>query len=157
MNRMVISTLAGSIVNVGPFTPSSESGDNGSAKASEVGNPEGITLGPDGSIYFIGNSVVRKISKGMNNILSGETPVVSKDGKETYIFDSGGKHLRTLNTLTGKSIYKFNYDPDGLLSSVADVDGLTTTIERDSIGRTTAIISIPCICRSKCFHPDTYS
>src|SRR2546427_2294911 len=56
--------------------------------------------------------------------------LASEDGSELYTFNNGGKHLRTVDALTGAVKYQFAYDGSGLLASVTDVAGQVTTIER---------------------------
>ena len=52
----------------------------------------------------------------------------------------GGRHLRTLDALTGALRYQFAYDGAGRLASVTDGDGNVTTVERDAAGTPTAIV-----------------
>jgi len=74
--------------------------------------------------------------------ITGQTiNIVSGDGREMYVFGTNGSHLRTLDTLSGTTNYIFTYNASGLLSSIADVNGLTTSIERDAQGSPTAIVS----------------
>ena len=51
-----------------------------------------------------------------------------------------GRHLRTLNALTGAVRYQFGYDTAGRLASVTDGDGNVTAIERDPSGVPTAVV-----------------
>jgi RHS repeat-associated protein len=67
--------------------------------------------------------------------------ISSEDGSRLYRFDAKGKHLSTIDTLTNAVLYQFNYDGNGYLSSIVDVDGDITAIQRDSNGNLTAIIS----------------
>jgi YD repeat-containing protein len=50
------------------------------------------------------------------------------------------QHERTVDALTGVHIYDFGYDGAGHLTSIADRNGNTTQIQRDSNGRATAIV-----------------
>ena len=50
-------------------------------------------------------------------------------------------HLRTVNALTGATLYQFAYDGAGRLTTVTDGDGDVTTIERDGTGKPIAIIA----------------
>ncbi|MEO5371598.1 MAG: hypothetical protein H7833_16130 [Magnetococcus sp. DMHC-1] len=50
----IITTVAG---NGGLFS----TGDNGPAVAAQIGSPESIGIGPDGSVFILGNSSVRKV------------------------------------------------------------------------------------------------
>ena len=64
----------------------------------------------------------------------------SAGGRELYVFDSRGRHLRTVDERTNVTLYTFTHDGDGLLASVTDRDGLVTSIERDLQGDATAIV-----------------
>ena len=57
------------------------------------------------------------------------------------MFDRKGKHLRTLDALTGAITLTFGYDPSGRLISMTDTDNNVTTIQRDAQGHPTAIIA----------------
>ena len=50
------------------------------------------------------------------------------------MFDPKGRHLRTLNALTGADSLQFGYNAHGRLIKVTDGDGNVTTIERDGNG-----------------------
>src|SRR3989338_8823360 len=65
--------------------------------------------------------------------------IPSDDGAALYQFTAAGRHLRTLNALTGSVIYQFGYDSAGRLSQVQDGDGNVTTIERVGSGNPTAL------------------
>ena len=54
----------------------------------------------------------------------------SADGGELYVFDKSGRHLQTVNALTGALRYQFGYDADGYLIAVTDGSGNITAIER---------------------------
>ncbi|BBG66160.1 Rhs family protein [Hydrogenimonas sp.] len=59
---------------------------------------------------------------------------------QKFIFDTDGRHIETVDTLTGKSIYLFNYDANGTLSSITDAYSDTTTFRKDGNG---TIITAP--------------
>lgn len=65
--------------------------------------------------------------------------VVSKDGSELYIFNGTGRHLRTLDALTGFVRFQFTYDVAGRLVTITDGDNNVTTIEHDGSGNPSAI------------------
>src|SRR5690554_6683413 len=69
-----------------------------------------------------------------------EVAVPSGDGSDAYIFSLSGRHRRTVDTGTNRTLYEFSYTEDGLLDTIRDIDGLVTTIERDSNGRVQRII-----------------
>ncbi len=66
--------------------------------------------------------------------------IASEDGTELFGFDATGRHLRTLNALTGGLRYEFRYDTPGLLIDIEDADGNVTTIERNADGTPAAIV-----------------
>jgi RHS repeat-associated protein len=101
-------------------------------------NPEGDLLftfnnGPT----FVGIAKMRPLGVGFS--LS-EVLRASPDGNELYVFDVTGKHLRTLNALTAKVIYRFAYGADRQLATITDADGNVTTIQRNGAGEPTAIV-----------------
>jgi RHS repeat-associated protein len=77
----------------------------------------------------------------MPGITSDEIVIPSADGSQSYVFSPSGRQLKTLDALTGATIYSLSYDSAGRLSSVTDADGNVTTIERDLSGNPTAIVS----------------
>ncbi len=114
-------------------------GDGDFATNAFINYAQNITFGPDGSLYVADqNTRVRRIKKAFPAVSLGETAIASENGDELYIF-VGGRHLRTMNTLTGAIKYKFDYDANGKLIKITDVDNNITTIERDTLGNPTAI------------------
>jgi RHS repeat-associated protein len=81
-----------------------------------------------------------KMSTRTPTLAAGDIAITSDDGSEFYIFDQGGHHLLTLNTLTGTTNWLFSYDTNNLVVTMQDANGLVTTIQRDSAGRPEAII-----------------
>ncbi|MCZ7591295.1 MAG: RHS repeat-associated core domain-containing protein [Kiritimatiellae bacterium] len=69
-----------------------------------------------------------------------EFAAVATDGSEYYVLDPDGRHLRTVDALTGADIYTFVYDTNNLLTEVVDANSLTTTLVRMTNGQVTAII-----------------
>lgn len=67
--------------------------------------------------------------------------IPSEGGGQLYIFDSTGKHLRTISTLTKALLYNFQYDEAGYLAAIEDGDGNITGIERDAGGAPIAIVA----------------
>lgn len=53
----------------------------------------------------------------------------NKDGSELYIFDQSGKHIKTLNGLTGDLKYKINYNENNVLISIVDQYGNKTIFQ----------------------------
>jgi RHS repeat-associated protein len=132
----IITTVAG----IGPGVPSF-AGDGGLATQATLNFPRGVAIAPDGSFYIAdGTSRIRRVASplpGFGNDLA----VASEDGAELYRFDADGRHLQTLDTLTGAVRYQFSYDPNGRLTGIADGDGNVTTIQRDSSGNPITIVA----------------
>jgi RHS repeat-associated protein len=125
------------------------SGDGGAPTAASLSLPR-IALGPDGSWYIadVGHSRIRRVTSTLPGFAAGDLTIPSTDGTELYRFSSYGRHLQTLNALTGAVLYQFAYNTAGLLTSVTDGDcNITTgdcnitTIERDANGNPTAIVA----------------
>ncbi len=142
----VIDTVAGNgfIGGIGSGVPTC-TGNNCPAPATALGKPESVALGPAGELYAgLGDSMFRiarifaataKRTVTLTNIL-----VPSSDASEVYVFDSRGRHLRTLDALTNAQLQLFAYDSAGRLTSITDRDGNVTTVQRDAQGNPTAIV-----------------
>jgi RHS repeat-associated protein len=116
-------------------------GDSGPASKAELALPHGIAFGPDGSLYIAdyNDYLVRRVASALPGLSLGNYLVPSEDGSEAYLFNAAGKHLRTLDALTGAVRYQFSYDGAGRLAAVTDRDGNVTTIERDAAGNPTLV------------------
>jgi YD repeat-containing protein len=66
--------------------------------------------------------------------------IAAEDGSELYVFTETGRHLRTLDALTGAVRFQFTYDTAGRLATIIDGDGNVTTIERNGSGNPSAIV-----------------
>ncbi|MFA7157913.1 MAG: RHS repeat-associated core domain-containing protein [Kiritimatiellia bacterium] len=86
------------------------------------------------------NNRIRRMAATLPPFSTGTTVIPSDDATLLYEFDSDGRHLRTLNSLTGSNLYVFAYT-NGFLQSITDGDGLVTTIERAADGAPQAIRS----------------
>jgi RHS repeat-associated protein len=132
----IITTVAGS-------TAWGDSGDGGLATQASFGTLQGIAIGPDGSLYLSDDYFhrVRRVGPPLPDFALNDLLIPSQDSREVYVFDAQGRHLRTLNALTGAVQYQFRYDSTGRLVQIVDGDGQTTTIERDGAGSPTAIVA----------------
>jgi RHS repeat-associated protein len=114
------------------------------AEKIKLDRPDGIAFGEDGALYIAAIDSVYKVSPGLP-----PTPEDSKesslvpatDGHTLYRFDSRGKHLETIDAVTGVTELTFHYDDAGLLESIADKHDLTTKVERGKDGDIEAIVS----------------
>ena len=118
-------------------------GDGGPAIKATFNLPWGVTVGPGGSLYIadLANGRVRQVDAPSLPVTPGEILLPAEDGSAVYVFDTKGKHQRTLDATTGTVLYSFSYDEKGRLTAIEDVDGLTTSVERDASGNATAIVA----------------
>ncbi len=75
-----------------------------------------------------------------NNDQSFNGTIASQDGGLLYQFEKG-HHVQTLDSLMGTVIYTFTYNGSGYLIEIVDIDGDTTTIERDAENKPVAIVA----------------
>jgi YD repeat-containing protein len=109
------------------------------AWGAELGSVAQLHIGPDHALYLAemhsaANRVRRFAPPSMAGVSVGESLLPAEDGREAYVFDGRGMHLRTVDTRTGATTAQMTYDAAGLLIGIADVDGDVTTIERDAAG-----------------------
>lgn len=102
-----------------------------------------LVAAPDGTLYFTPTvaSYVLRLASAFPSIAPEEIVIAAEDGRELYVFDSDGRHQRTLDALTGADRYAFAYTDAGVLASVTDGDGNVTRIERGGDGTPRAIVS----------------
>ncbi len=117
------------------------SGDGGPANDAQLKDPCAVAVAP-AYLYIADctNFRIRQVTTSWPGFSAADIAIPSEDGSELYHFNSVGRHLRTLNALTGAVVYQFTYDEAGLLISVEDGDGSVTTIERDADGTPIAIV-----------------
>ncbi len=136
-------TTDGTIVTLAGTGTFGFSGDAGLAGQAQIGNLLAVAIGPDGNLVLADavNQRVRKVAPPLPGISLTDIAIPSADGNQFYIFDSSGRHLRTLDAMTGVTLFSFSYDSAGRLSSITDQDGQVTTIQHDANGNPTAIIA----------------
>ncbi|HEY0557452.1 MAG TPA: hypothetical protein VGG20_24565, partial [Thermoanaerobaculia bacterium] len=131
----VISTLAGAPQDSPPF------GDNGSAaRGVALDFVDAVAVAPDGNFDFSSSSSVFRQSPALAGFTGSNLILPDQSGTQVYVFDSSGRHLQTIDPLTRAILYAFDYDANGLLTSIRDVDGKLTRIERTATGALSALI-----------------
>ncbi|HEY5962214.1 MAG TPA: RHS repeat-associated core domain-containing protein [Polyangiaceae bacterium] len=119
-----------------------ELGENSLALNVKLDAPDGIAAGPDGSLYIAQNHSVVRAFVGMPQLSRTDLLVPSSDGRALYHFDARGRHLETIDALTGVTELTFAYDAkSGLLTSITDKNKQVTTVERDANGNAVAIVA----------------
>jgi YD repeat-containing protein len=133
----IITTFAGSWP-----TALETTGDNGPATAASLALVTGarIALTPDGRLLVMEWNRIREVRPALPDGSEGINAIASEDGSEVYLFDDAGRHLSTVDALTGATRYEFAYDSEGRLTTVTDGDGNVTTIQHDGNGNPTAIV-----------------
>jgi len=102
----------------------------------------GLEIQPDGSIlYSDGRHWIRRIASPLPGFGTDSSFIPSEDGTELYELSGNGRHLHTLDAVTGAVRHTFAYDTAGRLSTATDGDGNVTRIERDADGKALAIVS----------------
>ncbi|MFA5832146.1 MAG: RHS repeat-associated core domain-containing protein [Bacteroidota bacterium] len=136
-------SVGGTISTIGGSGNGNFNGDGLPATGANIDLPFSVRFAPDGSMFFsdIFSGRVRKISKPFPQFSLNTNVIPSEDGSELFIFNYAGRHEQTLDALTGVIKFDFYYNSKGLLTHIRDIDSLFTTIERDSTGKATVVIS----------------
>jgi len=129
----IISTVAGNGQN-------GFGGDGAPPRDAIIGCVWGVAVSPNGLVYLSSfNNRIRRIETAAPSDAS-DILIASENGTWVYRFNSSGRHLSTVNSLTGVALLTFGYDSDGRLTSVTDSDGNVTQISRTG-GVPTAVVS----------------
>jgi streptogramin lyase len=105
------------------------SGDGGLARDAGAGEPYGLTIGPDGALYFcdIAFHVIRRVDK------AGRISTVAGSGKKGYAGD-GGPATKALLA----EPYEIKFNADGTLYFVEMVNNLVRKVDRNGMISTIA-------------------
>ena len=95
---------------------------------------------PPGGAGGGGQYSLRRIGPAFPGFDAAELQVPARDGGELYVFDANGLHRRTLDTLTGATLWQFTYDQRNLLAQMRDANGLVTRVEREVNGTPSGIV-----------------
>jgi RHS repeat-associated protein len=102
-----------------------------------------VKVGPDGTLYIADSehaAIFRSSSTFPPLNRASSTIIPAADGVIGYVFESG-RHVRTINTVTGTTLQTLTYDANGFITSVTDLDGNATHIERSGDGTPSAIVA----------------
>jgi RHS repeat-associated protein len=136
-----------SVAGIGTFGINDPQGEGGAALAAQIASPVDLAFAGDDSFYVVafeqagGGGRIFHVHAALPSLNPAEMAVASADGSQVEYFDTSGRHLRTVDALTGAVLYRFGYDSAGRLASVTDGSGNVTTVERDASGNPTAIVA----------------
>jgi RHS repeat-associated protein len=135
-----ITSIAGSGLTPGSLT--APNGDDGAALQARFGGPTDVEVAPDGSIYIADETLlrIRRIVPTLPGFNGTDIAIASEDGSQLFRFDQSGRHLSTVNTLTGATLFTFGYEADGQLAKITDGNGNATKIQRTGGGAPVAIV-----------------
>lgn len=102
-----------------------------------------LVANDDGSYYMAllgsDNDIIVKVAKTLGRRDQDEYVVSDPSGSVIYYFSLAGRHVRTRDGVSGTVLNTFGYDNGGRLTSIRDVYGDSTTIQRDGSGNPTSI------------------
>lgn len=117
---------------------------------SDIGSVSDFTIDRNGVITLLtqpwsswasgSDFSLRRIGPSFPGFDAADLQVASRDGSELYVFNRNGLHLRTVDTLTGTTRWRFTYDAQNLVTAVQDAHGQVTGIDRDADGTPRAIV-----------------
>jgi RHS repeat-associated protein len=134
---------AGTITTYAGTGVAGDAGELGPPAQAQLALPQDVAVAPNGVAYIAdsGNGTVRTATPGLPGFEDADLTVPSQDGREVYQFNATGRHIRTVDALTGALRYRFEYDAAGRLLKAIDADGDTTEIVRDGLGRPTKVVA----------------
>ena len=110
------------------------------AKRCQFSKEWSIVTGPDGAIYVAADDCIYRFRPATRPIEQSDTLLVaSQDASELYVFDLNGRHLQTLDALTGATNLTFSYTTEGFLDSVTDAYGRAMQVHRNGSGLITSV------------------
>ncbi|MBF0147682.1 MAG: hypothetical protein HQL84_15910, partial [Magnetococcales bacterium] len=115
---------------------------DGSRSLASAMKPHIVAFGPDRKVYFqdIESSRIYQVDISAFGLDSEVISVAEPNGEYVHGFDKFQRHQKTVDSRTGKDVYRFEYNAAGLLVRIIDGDGEVTVIERT--GKTpTAIVA----------------
>lgn len=102
----------------------------------------GLAFNRNGEMFITSTpGGVSKIYSETPTLVAGEIAHPSEDGRVLDVFNSGGRHLRTVDASSGLVLVRFGYDAGGRLTSVVDSNGDSTRIVRSSLGAPELIVA----------------
>lgn len=114
---------------------------------SSIGSVVDMTLDREGRLTTLSQSgpfgppdSLRHIAPALPGFDADELNVASRQGREIYVFNRLGLHLRTIDALTGTTNWTFAYDAMNRVIRMQDRHGLVTRVERGPDGSPVALV-----------------
>lgn len=134
----------GVIVTVaGGGDPTLPNGGDGHPATSAMTYPTATEVASDGKLYIADMSAgrIRKVSSTLPGYTIGDVAIASEDGSRIFTFNGSGMHTSTLDGLSGRTLLRFDYDPEGFPVGITDADNNVTTIERNPVDNSATIMA----------------
>jgi len=132
----ILNTIAGN----GEYGQRDYEFEGAPALAAGMSYPHDISITADNEILIVDNYHIHKISPTVPGFSIDEYLVPSESGKEIYVFNQYGHHLKTHDINSGNLVYQFDYNEDKRLTSLHDAYDNVTTFERGGAGELLAIV-----------------
>ncbi|MDB4914048.1 MAG: hypothetical protein JWM95_1692, partial [Gemmatimonadetes bacterium] len=123
-----------------PFCPNPITGN---ALQTPFPNITALAASPD-NVVAIGDASYRtviRVTKPLPGFDGNDIAVASEDGNALYRFDGSGRHLATVDPITGVTRVRLAYNALGYLTSLTDATGDVTSIGRGADGTVREIVS----------------
>jgi RHS repeat-associated protein len=147
-DNLIWTVRAVSRLGTGETNGDTDSGETLSGSSLEIADlpltkPYDVAIGKDGSIYIAeaSDACIYRVQASLPGFSVDDYLIPSEDGTELYVFSNSGRHLQTLDTYTGQSIYAFQYDQQGYLTQIEGAGKQVTQIVRDAGTGAVEIIS----------------
>jgi YD repeat-containing protein len=130
-----------SVAGTGAAWSTTPTGDTGPAFGATLSDEVSVGATAAGALIVGDRDRVRTVGAPPRGQDATGFSVPSKDGGFLYQFDLSGRHLSTMDALTGIELVRFSYDGAGRVTAITDRDGNTATVERGPSGTPLAIVS----------------
>lgn len=119
--------------------------DGSPARTSPMQNFRGLAVDARGDLLIAGavngDISINRVHSALPGFNGTDIAVPSPDGRRLHRFSSDGRHLDTVDTLTGAVVTSIGYDLHHRPVTITDGYANVTRIVRDDLGRPTAIVA----------------
>jgi RHS repeat-associated protein len=90
-----------------------------------------------GNRIYLGNGEIRPVQNPIH--IANQLLIPNTDETKLFVFDDNGYHRETRHGLTGEVLQRFEYNPQGQLTTIIDAFNNRTVIDRASIDRSSLV------------------